>query len=70
MAPLTDEEWADVVSHELPKMSDPVIQKFLQSRNALIAEEQKHCSGSSSLILLDPLSHAACNLSGVRTDDH
>jgi hypothetical protein len=45
MAPITDEEWVDLVAHELPKTSDPVIQKYLESRRALIAEEQKHRSG-------------------------
>jgi hypothetical protein len=45
MAPITDEEWADLVAHELPETSDPVIQKYLESRRALIAEEQKHRCG-------------------------
>ncbi|KAK3309140.1 uncharacterized protein B0T15DRAFT_526304 [Chaetomium strumarium] len=62
MAPLTDEEWADVVSHELPKTSDPVIQKFLQSRNALIAEEQKHRSDYSFRQALSPISKKACDI--------
>jgi len=50
MAPITDEEWADLVAHELPKTSDPVIQKYLESRQALMAEEQKHRSGIISSI--------------------
>jgi hypothetical protein len=45
MAPITDEEWADLVAHELPKPSDPVIQQYLESRRALVAQEQKHRSG-------------------------
>lgn len=45
MAPISDQEWADLVAHELPKTSDPVIQKYLESRRALMAEEQKHRSG-------------------------
>jgi adenosine deaminase CECR1 len=47
MAPVTDEEWADLVAHEIPKTSDPVIQHYLESRRALIAEEQKHRSGTA-----------------------
>jgi hypothetical protein len=45
MAPITDEEWADLVAHELPKPLDPVIQQYLESRRALVAQEQKHRSG-------------------------
>jgi hypothetical protein len=45
MAPISDEEWADLVAHELPKTSDPVIQNYLKSRRALMAEEQKQRSG-------------------------
>jgi len=48
MAPISDEEWADLVAHELPKTSDPVIQHYLESRRALIAEEQKHRSGTTT----------------------
>ncbi len=46
MAPITDEDWADLVAHELPKTSDPVVQKYLESRRALVAEEGKHRSGT------------------------
>ncbi|KAK4241647.1 adenosine deaminase CECR1-A [Achaetomium macrosporum] len=62
MALLTDEEWADFVAHELPKTSDPVIQKFLQSRNALIAEERKHRSDYSFRQALSPISKKACDI--------
>ncbi len=46
MAPITDDDWADIATNELPKASDPVVQKYLASRHALMAEEQKHRSGS------------------------
>jgi len=49
MAPLSDDEWADLAAHELPKTSDPVVQKYLESRRALMAEEQKHRSGIAIL---------------------
>lgn len=45
MAPISDDEWADLAAHELPKTSDPVVQKYLESRRALMTEEQKHRSG-------------------------
>ncbi|KAK4122495.1 Metallo-dependent hydrolase [Parathielavia appendiculata] len=44
MVAITDDEWADFVAHELPNVSDPVIQKYLESRRALIAEQQKRRS--------------------------
>ncbi len=46
MAPISDEEWTDLVAHELPQQSDPVIKKYLESRDALMAQEQKHRSGN------------------------
>ena len=46
MAPITDDDWADIATNELPKASDPVVQKYLASRHALMAEEQKHRSGT------------------------
>lgn len=54
MAPITDEEWADLVAHELPKTSDPVIRTYLESRRALIAQGQKHRSGITHLIFVSP----------------
>lgn len=45
MAPISDEEWADLVAHELPKTSDPVIQNYLKNRRALMAEDMKQRSG-------------------------
>jgi adenosine deaminase CECR1 len=56
MAPITDDEWADLVAHELPKTSDSVIQNYLESRRALMAQEQKHRSGTmiSCLVISPP----------------
>jgi hypothetical protein len=51
MAPISDEEWADLIAHELPKTSDPVIQNYLKSRRALMAEDLKQRSGISFLSL-------------------
>jgi len=44
--PINDEEWADLVAHEIPPNDDAVIEKYLSSRAALIAEEKKHRSGN------------------------
>jgi adenosine deaminase CECR1 len=46
MAPITDDEWADLVAHELPNTADSVIQSYLESRRALMDQEQKHRSGT------------------------
>ncbi len=50
MAPITDADWAEIAATELPKASDPVVQKYLASRHALMTEEQKHRSGSVVII--------------------
>lgn len=47
----TDQEWEEV-SRDLPKESDPFIQKYLQGREALIVEENKERSGSYKLTLI------------------
>lgn len=47
MAPVTDDEWADLVARELPHTTDSVIQNYLESRRALMAQEQKHRSGTT-----------------------
>jgi len=38
------EEWE--ASEGIPRASDPFIQKYFQGRDALIAQEDKHRSGS------------------------
>lgn len=62
MAPISDQEWAELVAHEIPKTSDPVIQSYLKSRRALVAEEQKHRSG----ILFPPVYKPSSPPSPVR----
>ncbi|KAK4104220.1 Metallo-dependent hydrolase [Parathielavia hyrcaniae] len=70
MAPITDDEWADLVTHELPKASDPVIQRYLESRRALMAEEQKHRSDFSFRQALSPIAKKACEIvSKIRDDE-
>ena len=44
MPAFTEEEWADI-SEEIPKVEDPFIQKYLDGRAALIAEEKKQRTG-------------------------
>lgn len=44
--PFTEEEWADV-AETIPVEDDPVIQKYLQGREALIGEEKRRRSGRS-----------------------
>ena len=41
---MTQEEWEEI-SQELPKREDPVLQKYLHGREALIAQEHKQRSG-------------------------
>ena len=43
------EQW-DEVSEGLPRMDDQFIQKYLQGREALIAQEKKQRSGVSYLL--------------------
>ncbi|KAH6631139.1 hypothetical protein B0J18DRAFT_463933 [Chaetomium sp. MPI-SDFR-AT-0129] len=62
MAPITDEEWADLVAHELPKTSDPVIRSYLESRRALIAQGQRHRSDFSFRQALSPIAAQACDI--------
>ncbi|KAL2190711.1 Metallo-dependent hydrolase [Thermothelomyces heterothallicus CBS 203.75] len=70
MEHFTDEEWADLVAHELPKTSDPVIQHYLENRRALIAQEQKDRSDSSFRRGLSPIAREACEIvSRIRRED-
>ncbi len=41
---LTEDEWQEL-SADLPEKDNPVIQKYLESREALIEEEDKRRSG-------------------------
>lgn len=62
MARISDEEWADIIAEELPKRAEPVIQKYLQSRDALRNEELKHRSDSSFRQGLSPIARKACDI--------
>ncbi|KAI1465995.1 Metallo-dependent hydrolase [Daldinia caldariorum] len=55
----TDDEWEEV-SQDLPKEADPFIQKYLQGREALIAEENKERSDASFKKNLSPIAKRAC----------
>ncbi|KAK3903002.1 adenosine deaminase CECR1-A [Staphylotrichum tortipilum] len=71
MAPITDDDWADLVAHELPKTDDPVVQKYLESRRALMAEEGKHRSADHAFRqALSPIAKQACAiLSRIRHEE-
>ncbi|KAK4225037.1 adenosine deaminase CECR1-A [Podospora fimiseda] len=60
MPPLADEDYADLLTHEIPSFDDPVIQKYLSSKQALILEEKKHFSDHSFRQALSPLAKKAC----------
>ncbi|KAI2776854.1 Metallo-dependent hydrolase [Daldinia loculata] len=57
----TDQEWEEV-SRDLPKESDPFIQKYLQGREALIVEENKERSDASFKKSLSPIAKRACDI--------
>ncbi|KAK6950856.1 hypothetical protein Daesc_007384 [Daldinia eschscholtzii] len=57
----TDQEWEEV-SQDLPKENDPFIQKYLQGREALIAEENKERSDASFKKNLSPIAKRACDI--------
>lgn len=40
----TDQEWEEI-SQDIPKENEPFLQKYLESREALIAQENKQRSG-------------------------
>ena len=44
MPAFSEEEWAEI-SEEIPKVEDPFLQKYLDGRAALIAEEKKQRTG-------------------------
>jgi hypothetical protein len=71
MAPISDEEWADLVAHELPKTSDPVIQNYLKSRRALMAEDLIQRSGISFPPFIKhhhPLFYSVCSAGATATN--
>lgn len=40
----SDEEWQDI-SQQVPKETDPFVQKYLEGREALVAQENAQRSG-------------------------
>ncbi|ESA42397.1 Metallo-dependent hydrolase [Neurospora crassa] len=67
---ITDEEWADILAHELPTQNDPILQKYHAARAALIAEEQKQRSDHVFRQSLSPLARRACSIvSRIRLEE-
>ncbi|KAI0472580.1 adenosine/AMP deaminase [Xylariaceae sp. FL0804] len=56
---LPDEEWEEI-SKEIPKESDPFMQKYLEGRENLIAQENKQRSDASFRAGLSPIARRAC----------
>ncbi|KAI1762040.1 Metallo-dependent hydrolase [Hypoxylon sp. FL1150] len=57
----TEEEWEEI-SRDLPKESDPFMQKYIQGREALIAQENKERSDASFRKNLSPIAKRACDI--------
>ncbi|TPX15780.1 uncharacterized protein E0L32_000114 [Thyridium curvatum] len=57
--PVTEEDWQEL-SQDLPDAADPVITKYLQGRDALIAEEKKQRSDANFRKALSPIARKAC----------
>ncbi|KAI0433537.1 adenosine/AMP deaminase [Xylaria sp. FL1042] len=57
----TDQEWDDI-SQGIPKESDPFFQKYLEGREALIAQENKQRSDASFRQNLSPIARRACDI--------
>ncbi|KAJ8132985.1 hypothetical protein O1611_g637 [Lasiodiplodia mahajangana] len=55
----TDQEWEEV-SSDIPQENDPFLQKYLEGREALIAEENKQRSDASFRQNLSPIAQRAC----------
>ncbi|KAI0971553.1 adenosine/AMP deaminase [Xylaria arbuscula] len=57
----TDQEW-DEISQGIPKESEPFFQKYLEGREALIAQENKQRSDASFRKNLSPIARRACDI--------
>ncbi|KAI0435861.1 adenosine deaminase-related growth factor [Xylaria telfairii] len=57
----TDQEW-DEISRGVPRESDPFLQKYLEGREALIAQENKQRSDASFRQNLSPIARRACSI--------
>ncbi|KAI0858155.1 adenosine deaminase-related growth factor [Xylaria cubensis] len=55
----TDQEWEEI-SRDIPGESDPFLQKYLEGREALIAQENKQRSDASFRLNLSPIAQRAC----------
>ncbi|CAK7208478.1 hypothetical protein SCUCBS95973_000116 [Sporothrix curviconia] len=65
----TDEEW-EAISQELPATKDAFIQKYINGREALIAEEQKKRSDYAFRQALSPIARKACAIvDRIRADE-
>ncbi|KAK0719588.1 adenosine deaminase-related growth factor [Lasiosphaeris hirsuta] len=70
MPPISDQDWDEMVAQEIPKPSDPVIQQYLQSRQALMDEEHKQRSDYSFRQSLSPIAKEACAIvSRIRDEE-
>ncbi|KAI0179146.1 Metallo-dependent hydrolase [Hypoxylon sp. FL1284] len=57
----TEEEWEEI-STELPKESDPFMQKYIKGREALIEQENTQRSDASFRKNLSPIAKRACDI--------
>ncbi|OTB09145.1 hypothetical protein M426DRAFT_51009 [Hypoxylon sp. CI-4A] len=57
----TEEEWNEI-SQDIPKESDQFVQKYIQGREALIAQEEKQRSDASFKSSLSPIARRACDI--------
>ncbi|CAJ2502847.1 Uu.00g102410.m01.CDS01 [Anthostomella pinea] len=55
----TDQEW-DEISRDMPKESDPFMQKYIEGREALISQENKQRTDASFRHSLSPIATRAC----------
>ncbi|KAJ3558863.1 hypothetical protein NPX13_g9630 [Xylaria arbuscula] len=57
----TDQEWEEI-SQDIPKENEPFLQKYLEGREALIAQENKQRSDASFRQNLSPIARRACDI--------
>ncbi|KAJ4344329.1 hypothetical protein N0V85_009803, partial [Neurospora sp. IMI 360204] len=67
---ITDSEWEEIVTHELPSPNDPILAKYHAARAALIAQEAKQRSDHVFRQSLSPLARRACSIvSRIRLEE-
>ncbi|KAJ1326647.1 adenosine deaminase CECR1 [Microdochium nivale] len=64
----SDDEWQDI-AQGVPKEADPFLQKYLEGRDALIAQEGSQRSDASFRKSLSPIAKKACDIVGRIRDD-